>query len=122
MASQDRRVATSQTGRREASRAESYRPIPSKTRDPPGAVEEDLPRREYLTMIDTRNTHPAPLMTNEGGAGEYIGFKPATLRAWRSRGLGPRYMVCGSRAVRYAYADLDQWLSEQAHVDPVAAA
>ncbi|MGP5623480.1 helix-turn-helix transcriptional regulator [Brachybacterium alimentarium] len=89
---------------------------------PPGAVLKNLLRKEYLAMTDARNEQPVALITDERGAAEYLALKPATLRAWRCRGIGPRYVVLGARAIRYTYADLGRWVAEQTHVDPVAAA
>lgn len=57
--------------------------------------EYDFPLRQYLT---TRL------------AAAYLGFQPATLKHWRQRGRGPRY-VKHDYAVRYDQGDLDLWLA-----------
>lgn len=47
-------------------------------------------------------------------AAEYLGISPGTLRNWRSHNRGPRYIRLGSRAIRYAFDDLDQHIDENA--------
>jgi excisionase family DNA binding protein len=45
----------------------------------------------------------------ETQAAEHLGLSVATLRAWRHRGRGPRFVRFG-RAVRYLRADLDDFV------------
>lgn len=45
----------------------------------------------------------------ETQAAEHLGLSIATLRAWRHRGRGPRFVRFG-RAVRYLRADLDTFI------------
>ena len=45
----------------------------------------------------------------ETQAAEHLGLSIATLRAWRHRGRGPRFVRFG-RAVRYLRADLDNFI------------
>jgi transcriptional regulator with XRE-family HTH domain len=49
----------------------------------------------------------APL--TESQVAERLGLAVATLRAWRHRGTGPRFLRFG-RAVRYLVADLDEFI------------
>jgi predicted DNA-binding transcriptional regulator AlpA len=35
------------------------------------------------------------------------------LRKWRRSGLGPRFVRCGGRLVRYVQADIDSWLAQR---------
>ena len=44
---------------------------------------------------------------------EELGLSVATLRAWRHRGTGPRFVRFG-RAVRYLPADLDEFIRASA--------
>ena len=44
-------------------------------------------------------------------AADYLGLKPATLIAYRHRGIGPRYSKLGKIAV-YDEADLNSWVDE----------
>lgn len=52
---------------------------------------------------------PSPLMS-ESEAAAYLTLQPSTLRAWRYRGGGPRFVTLG-RSVRYRVIDLDAWLA-----------
>ena len=54
------------------------------------------------------NTRAAAALT-EGQVAEQLGLSVATLRAWRHRGRGPRFLRFG-RAVRYLPADLDEFI------------
>jgi excisionase family DNA binding protein len=45
----------------------------------------------------------------ETQAADHLGLSIATLRAWRHRGKGPRFVRFG-RAVRYLRADLDAFI------------
>lgn len=49
-------------------------------------------------------------LLNEQQAAEYLGLKPRTLQAWRTRGGGPIYLRISHRCVRYTMADLRAWL------------
>jgi excisionase family DNA binding protein len=44
---------------------------------------------------------------------ELLGLSVATLRAWRHRGKGPRFLRLG-RSVRYLPADVDEFVRESA--------
>ncbi|MBE1427026.1 hypothetical protein H4684_003710 [Desulfomicrobium macestii] len=57
-------------------------------------------------------------MWNEHQAADYLGMKVATLRFWRTKSRGPRYVKYpSSRTVRYDKADLDLFL-ESSRVEP----
>ena len=43
-------------------------------------------------------------------AAAYLGFAERTLEAWRNEGTGPSYYRIGRR-IRYAAADLDEFLA-----------
>ena len=47
---------------------------------------------------------------------EWLGLSIATLRAWRRRGQGPRFVKFG-RAVRYMVGDVEQYVRASA-VEP----
>ena len=49
----------------------------------------------------------------EAQVAEHLGLSVATLRAWRHRGRGPRFLRFG-RAVRYLPADLDEFIRASA--------
>lgn len=44
----------------------------------------------------------------------YLAVPEPTLKQWRRRGVGPRYKKCG-QLVRYDWADVQEWLSENSH-------
>jgi excisionase family DNA binding protein len=54
---------------------------------------------------------------SETEVAERLGVSPFTVRAWRHRGLGPRFMKMG-RAVRYRPEDVDAY-KETSLRDPV---
>lgn len=56
-------------------------------------------------------TRPAVLDTFE--AATYLSIQRATLKKWRTKGVGPPYVRAGSRIV-YRVVDLDDWL--EAHL------
>jgi hypothetical protein len=41
-------------------------------------------------------------------AAAYLGYSPATLRLWRKKGIGPKFLQKG-RFIQYAKPDLDSW-------------
>ena len=47
---------------------------------------------------------------NETEAADRLGLSVATLRAWRHRGKGPRFVRFG-RAVRYLVEDLEHYIA-----------
>jgi predicted DNA-binding transcriptional regulator AlpA len=44
---------------------------------------------------------------------EALKMSKATLDAWRSKKLGPRFKKLGKRMVRYKWADVRQWMEGQ---------
>lgn len=50
---------------------------------------------------------------NESQVADRLGLSVATLRAWRHRGTGPRFLRFG-RAVRYLPSDLDEFIRASA--------
>ena len=61
---------------------------------------------------------PEPLMTPQQLAA-YIGVPVQTLANWRYRNDGPRWLKVG-RHVRYAMADIERWLDQNAQGGDVA--
>jgi excisionase family DNA binding protein len=64
--------------------------------------------------VDDRagNSRTATALT-ETQVAEQLGLSVATLRAWRHRGRGPRFLRFG-RAVRYLSVDLDEFIRASA--------
>jgi excisionase family DNA binding protein len=57
------------------------------------------------TVVATRR----PAALTERQVAEQLGLSVATLRAWRHRGKGPRFLRLG-RSVRYLPADVDEFV------------
>jgi len=49
------------------------------------------------------------IFLNENRAAEIINVNPRTLRQWRLRGGGPKFIRISSRCVRYRYRGLIAW-------------
>lgn len=59
---------------------------------------------------------PAPDCTylSTDAAARYITLRsPQTLRAWRSRGIGPKHVVLGPNRVCYRKSDLDAFMNSR---------
>ena len=50
---------------------------------------------------------------NDIAAAAYLGVKPQTLRAWRHRNVGPKYVRVSRSIVRYYAADLEQYMADR---------
>jgi predicted DNA-binding transcriptional regulator AlpA len=69
--------------------------------------------------MNTANTNSAAW--NEKQAAEYLGMTISTMRYWRSRGRGPKYIKFpGAQTVRYLQSELDHFLNDNM-IDPFAA-
>lgn len=66
--------------------------------------------------MNTVRTNPA--VWNEKQAAAYLGMTVSTMRYWRSRGRGPRYIKFpGAQTIRYLQSELDHFLNDNM-VDP----
>ena len=63
-------------------------------------------------MMSHTTRHATRALT-EREVSDLLGLSVATLRAWRHRGQGPRFLRLG-RAVRYLPADLEDFVSASA--------
>jgi predicted DNA-binding transcriptional regulator AlpA len=61
-------------------------------------------------MTDTVSRN-RPLVPDTDAAPE-LGVSPATLRVWRRRGIGPRFVRIG-RSIRYRRADIEEYISKR---------
>ncbi len=50
-------------------------------------------------------------LLDENAVAARLGLSVRTLRNWRVRGVGPRFIRLSRRAVRYAPADVDAWIA-----------
>lgn len=48
-------------------------------------------------------------------AAAVLGMSVQTIEIWRHKGLGPKYVRLGTRAVGYRLGDLRAWLDERVH-------
>lgn len=59
-------------------------------------------------------TTPAPNLVGHTEAAARLGVTPATLRFWRCKGKGPRYIKFGpakQAGVAYYFDDIDTWIA-----------
>lgn len=63
--------------------------------------------------VDGRTPTSRTAALTESQVAEQLGLSVATLRAWRHRGKGPRFLRFG-RAVRYLPADLETFIGASA--------
>ena len=72
-------------------------------------------------MATENQTERIPLL-REAQAAKYLGYEPSTLRFWRARQKGPRFIKPNGRVIRYRQEDLDAWLDAQEQGGSPAAA
>jgi excisionase family DNA binding protein len=46
-------------------------------------------------------------------AADYLRLSKRTLERLRVSGLGPKFVKCGGRSIRYRQSDLDEWISRR---------
>ena len=63
-------------------------------------------------MDHSLTTHQSTVLT-EAEAAELLQVTRFALRKWRRSGLGPRFVRCGGRLVRYLQADINSWLAQR---------
>lgn len=51
----------------------------------------------------------------------FLRYEEDTLKKWRRRGFGPRWIKVGGRDVRYRWADVREWLDQQSRGTGAAA-
>lgn len=69
--------------------------------------------KPWLTVDNGAGSSRTATALTETQVAEQLGLSVATLRAWRHRGRGPRFLRFG-RAVRYLPADLDEFIRASA--------
>jgi excisionase family DNA binding protein len=69
--------------------------------------------KPLLTVADGAGSSRTATALTETQVAEQLGLSVATLRAWRHRGRGPRFLRLG-RAVRYLPADLEEFVRASA--------
>ena len=58
-----------------------------------------------------------PVLIDSRQAAELLGIKSQTLRTWRTKGIGPRYVRFGGPLGRVAYRiqDIEGWIAARLH-------
>ena len=78
-------------------------------------VEHDFIESNVDYEIDTMNSETQTTvriqanLLNEVQAADYLAVSPRTLRNWRTRGGGPKYVRISARCIRYRMSDLSEW-------------
>jgi predicted DNA-binding transcriptional regulator AlpA len=64
-----------------------------------------------------KNTKPIPTNANalveEDQAADFLALSHRTLRNWRSRGGGPKYIKVSAGCIRYRVQDLHDWIERK---------
>lgn len=63
-------------------------------------------------MANTKLRDPDQLL-DEAGAAKHLAVSPRTLRNWRTRGGGPKFVKISDRCIRYRLRDLLEWLEKR---------
>jgi hypothetical protein len=72
----------------------------------PPVAKPKRPRRAPAPAV----TRPAVLTPAEAAA--YLNIKPATLKSWRAKGIGPAFVKRAARLIGYTPAALDAYLAQ----------
>lgn len=70
-----------------------------------------LKLNEILQSIANPDVNPNKLL-GEMEACELLSLSVRTLQAYRTRGVGPRFIKLGAKCIRYRYSDLLDWCKE----------
>jgi predicted DNA-binding transcriptional regulator AlpA len=65
--------------------------------------------------VENRDTIPSGFIDSNEAA-KRLGLSASSLRVYRSKGLGPRWIVVGGWRTAYAVADVEDYLRRQAAV------
>jgi DNA-binding transcriptional regulator YiaG len=71
-------------------------------------------RRAKTVKQKPANTEapPRPVVLSAREAAQYLGVSVSTLKNWRAKAFGPRWVMRGARLVAYKPGDLDRFLDE----------
>lgn len=61
----------------------------------------------------TRSTSKQPQLITEKDAARMLSISERTLRNWRTRGGGPRFVRVSARCIRYRISDIEDWAAER---------
>jgi predicted DNA-binding transcriptional regulator AlpA len=87
----------------------------SSLRDPgrAGPMIVNTPKTTRATEAAVTPVGSSALLTEKQVAA-MLSLEPATLRNWRVKGQGPRFVRLSRRAIRYSRVDVDEWLASRA--------
>jgi predicted DNA-binding transcriptional regulator AlpA len=72
---------------------------------------QDVPRKRIRAPKSASTPSDPERLLDENELAARLGMAPPTLRNWRTKGLGPRWIRLPRRAVRYRRADVEEWLA-----------
>lgn len=52
-------------------------------------------------------------LANTKEVADFLGYTEQGLAQWRYRGVGPKFIKLGGRAIRYDWNDVHAWVAEQ---------
>ena len=94
--------------------------IAGTTRDVPASGKEPTPTTKRAVPPPERPVPPPNgrldfwySAIREADASDFLNLSVNTLRAYRSRGGGPRYIAVSSRCIRYRRIDCRKWLEQR---------
>ncbi|MGY6626894.1 MAG: helix-turn-helix transcriptional regulator [Oceanicaulis sp.] len=65
-------------------------------------------------MSKSEKTPASPdALMSEAKAAKFLAVSPRTLRNWRTRGNGPRFVKVSGRCIRYRMRDLAEWTDKR---------
>jgi hypothetical protein len=78
---------------------------------------EPMPALPPVTKAKRPRRAPAPAVTRPAvltpaQAAAYLNIKPATLKSWRAKGIGPAFVKRAARLIGYTPAALDAYLAQ----------
>jgi len=53
---------------------------------------------------------------NEKEVANYFGLHVGTLRCWRSKGIGPKYIKINDSSIRYCESDIEEYVDEMSKI------
>lgn len=63
--------------------------------------------------MNLTDTAPPDTLVNENQAADMLCVSPRTLRNWRTRGGGPKFVKISPRCIRYRVSDLTSWTEKR---------
>jgi len=74
-------------------------------------AESQQPARKTRVRRPAKAAVERPVVFTPAEAALYLNLKPATLKSWRAKGTGPKFVKRAARLIGYSQAALDAWLA-----------